>query len=348
MDQKLIFKHFGSLVGEHPLMIKMYRFIEKASLVNVPILLVGETGTGKELVARAIHDGAHLPGNFVPLNTGGLSNELINSELFGHKRGAFTGAVDRSEGLFHEAQDGTLFLDEISSMNHMTQISLLRVLEYGKYRMVGGMNEIRTEARVIAAINHFPEEAVMNGELREDLIQRLQVFKILVPSLRERCSDIEVLSSFFVQFFSKEFRIDTREIRDDALDLLQKFNWPGNVRELKNVIAQALIVGEEGAITSRNIPPRIRNYSQTGQDKINKRIQSSNTEKLKRNTEIQENVKEETENLVFSLDNTLDEVQKIYVNEILRKCGYNKSRAAKLLGISRKALYDKLSKWEIE
>lgn len=332
-------KQFGRLIGGHPRMLKLYRLIDKAATVNIPVLIVGETGTGKELVAREIHDRSQCKGLFVPLNTGGLSKELITSELFGHRKGAFTGAVDRNPGLFHEARCGTLFLDEIGTMDHFTQVTLLRVLEYGKYRMVGSSKEIKAEARVLAAINVSPSKAVQNGKLRRDLLHRLQVFRILIPPLRKRDSDIEILTRFFIRHYAKEFEMKVTDIDDNALQLLNKYGWPGNVRELKNVMAQSVIICDEKTITEENIPPRIRHYEPPDPSK---KIDDDDETEDDNDDDEQE---KKGDNILMPLGPSLDEIEKIYTIRILEKCGNNKTMAADILGISRKALYDKLAKW---
>jgi DNA-binding NtrC family response regulator len=234
--------HFGRIVGEHETMRAVYEQIERVARTDVPVLIVGETGTGKELVAEAIHRTSGRAGPFVPLNCGTLSGELAASELFGHEKGSFTGAVRRHVGAFERAAGGTLFLDELAEMPIGLQPHFLRVVETGRVQPVGGEREVEAKARIIAATNREPDQAIADKLLRQDLYFRLSVMPIKMPPLRERASDIPLL----VTHFLAELRADGAERRfgDEAVQRMQAHQWPGNVRELRHVVQRALVMAD--------------------------------------------------------------------------------------------------------
>ncbi len=234
--------HFGLIVGEHETMRAMYEQIERVAQTDVPVLIVGETGTGKELVAESIHRASGRAGAFVPVNCGSLSAELAASELFGHEKGSFTGAVRRHSGAFERAETGTLFLDELAEMPIGLQAHFLRVLETAKVRPVGGEHEMDLDARILAATNRDPEQAIESNLLRQDLYFRLNALPIAVPPLRARPNDIPLL----VKHFLTELRSDDieREFEEESMQRLLAYPWPGNVRELKHVVQRTLVMAE--------------------------------------------------------------------------------------------------------
>jgi DNA-binding NtrC family response regulator len=234
--------HFGRIVGEHETMRAVYEQIERVACTDVPVLILGETGTGKELVAEAIHRASGRAGAFVPLNCGTLSGELAASELFGHEKGSFTGAVRRHVGAFERAAGGTLFLDELAEMPIALQPHFLRVVETGRVQPVGGERELEVKARIIAATNREPEQAIADKALRQDLYFRLSVMPIRMPPLRDRISDLPLLVSHFLT----ELRADGAERRfsDEALQRMRAYQWPGNVRELRHVVQRALVMAD--------------------------------------------------------------------------------------------------------
>jgi len=234
--------HFGLLIGEHPAMLTAYEQIERVAPTAMPVLIVGETGTGKELIAEAIHRASGRKGNFVPVNCGSLSGELAASELFGHEKGSFTGAVRRHVGAFQRAQGGTLFLDELAEMPIALQPHFLRVLETGKVLPVGSEHEVPIDVRVVAATNRNPDEAVAEKLLRQDLYFRLNAIPFTMPPLRARASDVPLL----VKHFLSEARSDgvERELSEESMQRLSTYQWPGNVRELKHVVQRALIMSD--------------------------------------------------------------------------------------------------------
>src|SRR5690349_16819061 len=243
------------IVGACSAMQQVFSMVRQVAPSRAPVLVTGESGTGKELVARAVH---HLSprrnGPFVAINCAALPETLMESELFGHEKGAFTGAVERRAGCFELAQHGTLLLDELAEMPVMTQAKLLRVLEDSKVRRLGGKSEIAVDVRVIASTNKVLEEALRKGELREDLYYRLNVFQIALPPLRQREGDLPLLVEALIRDLNRKHGCKVTEASREVLDQLRRHNWPGNVRELRNVIERAVIIAGEGALTPHHLP----------------------------------------------------------------------------------------------
>jgi len=306
------------LVGRSRPMQKVYRQIRLSSSADVHVLLTGESGTGKELVARSIHSQSdRSTGEFIAVNTGAIEPNLIASELFGHVKGAFTGARSSRKGMFEMAHGGTLFLDELSTMDEQTQISLLRVLDEKVITKVGGSREIRVDVRITAATNASLEDEVEAGRFREDLYHRLNVFTIHVPSLRERKSDIKVLSEFFLTQFSHKFGKTAKMISKEALKLLREYDWPGNVRELKNSIQRAVLLCDSETITSEVLPDRLK-LKPSANDQISLKVGA-----------------------------TLADAERALIIATLSHFNGNKKETARALGISRKSLYNKIRKYDI-
>ena len=310
---------FGSLVGAAESMQKVYSLIEQVAPTDATVLIMGETGTGKDVVAQTLHTlSTRASREFVPINCGAISPTLIESELFGHERGAFTGAERLRRGVFEKAGGGTLFLDEITEMSTELQVRLLRVLESRTLTRVGGEQAITTDVRLIAATNRDPRQAVTQGTLREDLLYRLLVFPIELPPLRERGDDIELLARHFLEIQNQEANRHVK-LTDAALDALRRHNWPGNVRELKHVIERAFIVASD-RITVHDLPldalPTVA--APTGGSEQSAEIQ-------------------------LSVGTTIREAERRLILSTLEKLGGNKHHAAKLLGISVKTLYSRLS-----
>src|SRR5438128_4791673 len=247
---------FGSLIGNSPEMRKIYSVIEQASPTSASVLITGESGTGKELVAQTIHQlspWATLP--CVAINCAAIPETLLESEIFGHETGAFTGAADRRQGCFELADRGTLFLDEIGEMTPATQVKLLRVLQERSFRRLGGRTEQSVDVRVIAATNVDPAEAVKNGKLREDLYYRLNVFAFRLPTLRERKEDLPLLVQAFINEFNTRNQKSIAGVDQQAMRTLEQYAWPGNVRELRNVIERATILATGQFIEQKHLPP---------------------------------------------------------------------------------------------
>ncbi len=311
---------FGQLVGQSRGMQEVYRWIELAATSTAPVLVYGESGTGKELVARTIHDLSNRRNKpFVAINCAAIPETLIESELFGHERGAFTGATERRLGCFELTDGGTLFLDEIAEMDSNTQAKLLRVLQEGSFRRVGGGKaEIQVDVRVVAATNRVPTEAIAQQQLREDLFYRLNVFSIRLPALRERREDIPLLAKTFIDEFNRQDNRQVRGLTNEAERELERYNWPGNVRELRNVIQRAVVLSGTGLIGVEHLP---------------------------------ENVLRAVSPAPAAGGGSVTPIREMERDLILRaldETNQDKRRAAQLLGISLKTLYNKLAKYGIQ
>ncbi len=246
---------FESIIGKSQVMERVFDLIKATAPTRSTILIQGESGTGKELVARAIHqnsDRIHFP--FITVNSGSLPPDLLESHLFGHVKGAFTGAVSQKQGLFEAANRGTIFFDEISSVNLETQAKLLRVMQEKEFMMLGGTKTIKVDVRVIAATNTDLENMILKKRFREDLYYRLNVIKIELPPLRERKEDIPLLIKHFLDMYSTENNRDCPEVTDDVMEILENYNWPGNIRELENLMERAVVISKSKVITRENLP----------------------------------------------------------------------------------------------
>ena len=299
------------MIGQHPRMQRVKALIEKVAPTPSTVLIVGETGTGKELAARAVHQQSTRSEHpFVPINCGALPENLIESELFGHRKGAFTGADEHRKGLFEVANGGTLFLDEVAELPRSTQSTLLRVLESGEIKRVGESKSLTVDVRVICATHRNLQEMVSNDEFREDLMYRINTFEVLLPPLRERAEDIPELAMHLLQRFRNSLqtpRSINKSFDKDAIEKLMQYGWPGNIRELANVIEYASIINEQLPISSSDFP------SNFGQRRIDSRPKS------------------------------LREIELETIWAALDHAGGNKTEAARQLGISIKTLYNKLN-----
>ncbi|MBI2829099.1 MAG: sigma-54-dependent Fis family transcriptional regulator [Acidobacteria bacterium] len=307
---------FGRMIGNSAQMRKVYQVVEQAAPTSASVLIWGESGTGKELVAQTIHQlspRAQLP--FVPINCAAIPETLLESEIFGHEKGAFTGASDRREGCFELADRGTLFLDEIAEMTPATQVKLLRVLQERKFRRLGGRAEQSVDVRVIAATNANPFEAMKSGGLREDLYYRLNVFAIELPPLRQRKEDLSLLIQSFLAEFNARNSKSVSAVDATAMRILEQYNWPGNVRELRNVIERAVILSSGEFIEPKHFPPLVIDSPDVVKPTIS----------LQPGTTVEE---AERRLILMTLEHTRD----------------NKTRAAEILGISLKTLHNKLNR----
>ena len=307
---------FGRFIGNSAGIRAVYRIIEQAAPTNASVLISGESGTGKELIAQTIHElSPRQTFPFVAINCAAIPETLLESEIFGHEKGAFTGAHDRRTGVFELAHRGTLFLDEIAEMQPATQVKLLRVLQERTFRRLGGRQEQSVDVRVIAATNVNPLEASRNGKLREDLFYRLNVFNIDLPLLRDRKDDIPLLVQSFLNEFNRVNNKAVRAVDQDAMYLLEHYPWPGNIRELRNVIESATILAESEFIEVKHLPPTL----------VAKGEESVPT-------------------LTISPGTTVDEAERQLILLTLEHCRNNKTRAAEVLGISLKTLHNKLNR----
>lgn len=246
--------HFDNIIGQSSRMMELYDLLEKVAPTKTNILITGESGTGKELVAKAIHyNSPRRDKPFVTLNCGAIPESLIESELFGHMKGAFTDAISTKKGLFEVADEGTLFLDEISELPLMMQVKLLRVLQDREFKRVGGTEDIRVDVRIISATNKDLEEAVREKQFREDLFYRLNVIQLKIPSLQDRKEDIPLLANYFLKKYSEELGKQITQISPDALRILLQYDYPGNVRELQNIIERAVALETSSELTAQNL-----------------------------------------------------------------------------------------------
>ena len=308
----------GELIGRTPGMLAVYNQIARAADSVVPVLIVGESGTGKELVARALHRNSQRAARpFVAVNCGALTETLLESELFGHTRGAFTGAVADTKGIFEQAQGGTVFLDEIGETSPALQVKLLRVLEEGEVRPVGSSRPIKVDNRVVAATNRDLERAATEQQFRADLYYRLSVIVIRLPALRERREDIPLLIATFLKAASKRAGRQI-ELSSGALDVLLAYDWPGNVRQLENTI-ERVVLFSRGAVV--------------GPDDLPVLLQSS---------------RRDTPAGLFEDLPTLEDVERRYLEHVLRAVGRNRTRAAEVLGIDRRTLYRMAERYGIK
>ncbi|HEY0305590.1 MAG TPA: sigma-54 dependent transcriptional regulator [Longimicrobiales bacterium] len=310
----------SKIIGRSQAVQRMFDLIERVAPTRSTALIIGETGTGKELVARAIHDlsdRARKP--FVPINCSALPETLLESELFGHMKGSFTGAIANKRGLFEEASGGTLFLDEISTITQATQVKLLRVLQDRKLQRIGGGLPVAVDFRLLAATNVDLAEEVRAGRFREDLYYRLNVFPVRVPPLRERHGDIPLLANYFRTRFAQENGADPPPISTETMNRLNTYNWPGNVRELENFIERAVIM-HSGA---RSIPfePPMREQERTERELLEKAGEQRWT---------------------------IDRLEREYILDVLQSVHGHRGNAAEILGIDRRTLYRKLKEFSIE
>jgi DNA-binding NtrC family response regulator len=312
------------LVGQSPSMQQVFSLIRQVAPSKAAVLVSGESGTGKELVARAVH---HLSprrgGPFVAINCAAMPETLMESELFGHEKGAFTGAVERRAGCFELAQHGTLLLDELAEMPVGTQAKLLRVLEDSRVRRLGGKNEIVVDVRVIASTNKNLEEALRKGELREDLYYRLNVFQLTLPPLRQRQGDVPLLVEALIRDMNRKHGCKVAEANRDVMEVLERYNWPGNVRELRNVIERAVIIAGEGAITMQHLP---RDFGAPAGARPTAEVNEIDAVRL-------------------AVGTTVSEGEKALITLTLQHTKNNKTRAAEILGISLKTLFNKLKEY---
>jgi DNA-binding NtrC family response regulator len=324
----------GELVGASPRMMEIFSLLQQAGPSKACVLITGESGTGKELVARTIHDlSPRREGPFIAINCAALPETLIESELFGHEKGSFTGASERRAGCFEVAQHGTLLLDEIGEMPMPTQAKLLRILEDSKVRRLGGRAEFEVDVRVVAATNKAPDEALRGGHLREDLFYRLNVFHVHLPPLRERKEDISRIAEALIGDLNRKHECRVSDIAPDVLLALERHNWPGNVRELRNVLERAVILAGEGTIELKHIPAFLQTRTA-----LVAAAGAGSAATAQEGAEGPDSVR-------FSIGTTVEEAEKGLILRTLEHTRNNKTRAAEILGISLKTLHNKLKEY---
>ncbi|NPV90327.1 MAG: sigma-54-dependent Fis family transcriptional regulator [Firmicutes bacterium] len=310
------------LIGQSRKMSSIFQLIEQVADTSATILITGESGTGKELIASAIHNrSSRCRKPYIKVNCGAIPENLMESELFGHEKGAFTGALNRKLGRFDRAQGGTIFLDEMGELSPNLQVKLLRVLQEREFERVGGVETIKADVRVIAATNRDLEVMVNEGRFREDLLYRLKVIQIHVPPLRERVEDILPLVEHFIQKYSSELNRDKLRIDNNVIDVLKKYNFPGNIRELENIIERAVILSAKGTLSLNSLPREV----------------------LKKSLGPRREIVTLPEDGV-----SLEEVEESLVRQALDKADGNQTQAARLLGITRYALKYRMEKYNID
>ena len=303
---------YKDLIGKSSRMQEVFQLLESLSGTESNVLVQGKSGTGKELVARAIHsESPRRDRRFVALNCGGLSETLLESELFGHVKGAFTGAISNKPGVFQEADGGTIFLDEIGNMPLPMQVKLLRTIQEGEIKPVGSNQTAKVNVRFVAATNRDLLKAVDDGTFREDLYYRVNVIAIALPDLNERTEDIPLLANHFLDWFTKKLRKPVERIGEDAMALLMDYPWPGNVRELENCIERAVVLCKGPGITAAELPPAVRSISRR-------------------------------EGLRLPIGMTLADLEREMILRTLDHCHGNRAGAAKMLGLAERTLYRKL------
>lgn len=315
LKQKYTFKN---IIGQSGVMQEVFKSVEKVVDSNVTVLIQGESGTGKELIARAIHYHGRTRSNkpFVAVNCTALPESLLESELFGHEKGSFTGAVGRRVGKFEQASSGTIFLDEVGLMSPATQAKVLRVLQEREFERVGGTELIKVDVRVISATNKDLEEAMKKGEFREDLYYRISVFPIKLPALRERKEDIPLVAAHFLKKYNEQENKQIEGISPEALELLMAYNWPGNVRELENAVERAVVLTTDKEIGAKELPAAVRSL---GEKKL---YESDNT-----------------------LSSWIEKLEEEALRQALLENEGNISKTAKKLGIGRATIYRKAKKY---
>jgi two-component system, NtrC family, response regulator AtoC len=316
---------WSPLVGSSPAMLEVYKLVARVSEGRSTVLLQGESGTGKELIARAIHaNSLRREKPFIPVNCGALPDTLLESEMFGYEKGAFTGAVGTKAGLFEAANAGTLFLDEIGDLGPALQVKLLRVMQDHEVRRVGGTTSLKVDVRIIAATNRDLEQFVKEGKFRDDLYYRLNVVRITLPTLAERKEDIPMLAHHFLQKYAGGSARAVRGFLPDTMALLQQYRWPGNVRELENAIERAVSLSHGPLFTPDDLPAALRQPDSQVGDKT------------------------EVSDQHDAVCLTLEEVEKRHLIRVLKETKGNKVRAAKILGIDRRTLYRMAERFDLE
>jgi DNA-binding NtrC family response regulator len=309
---------FESMVGRSTSMRQVYRQIRQAAATDIPVLLSGETGTGKELAAKAIHELSRRAGEpYIPVHIGALPTELVASELFGHEPGAFTGALSRRKGCFEEAGTGTVFLDEIATIDEKMQVSLLRLLETSRFPRIGSHESVTVDARVIAASNADLLEEIRMGRFREDLYYRLEVLHIHLPPLRDRHGDIHLLVDHFIKDACDDFQKTIRGVSPDFISCLEAYPWPGNVRELKNIIQRAVVTCPADILQTAQLPKRVVHF------------------------------RDEDATMTIRVGTSIEAVEKELIIRTLEFTQKNRTRASQILGISRRSLYNKMQRYRI-
>ena len=317
---------FENLLGNHEKILEIFKLIETVADTDSTILIYGESGTGKELVAKAIHYNSNRQNKpLIPVNCGAIPEDLLESELFGHERGAFTGAIATRKGRFEIANGGTIFLDEIGEMSPGLQVKILRVLQEQEFERIGGSKSIKVDVRIIAATNQNLEEQISNKRFREDLFYRLNVIPINIPSLKERQSDVPLLTYHFIEKFNREKKRNIEELSPECMKILMNYNWPGNVRELENLMERIVILKGKGTVVPEDLPEK---FLAARQDSFIPKI--------------------EIPEAGICFKSLVNEFEKKLIIQALDRSDWIKNKAAKLLNLNRTTLVEKIKKIDVE
>jgi len=323
----------GNLIGVSPPWKQMMTLVQQVADSSATVLIQGESGTGKEGVARAIHDGSpRRSGPFVAVNCAALPETLLESELFGYEKGAFTGAAGAKKGRFELADGGTLFLDEVADLSAVTQPKILRVLQEGEFERVGGTRTMRVDVRIVAATNQDLSQLVKDKRFREDLYYRLNVITVTTPPLRDRREDIRVLAQHFLRLYAAKNNRVLEGFTDEAMGCLEAYRWPGNVRELENVVERAVVLARAGVIEAGNLPPNVTERAVTFTRPEPSSATGASPDGI----------------FTIRMGTTLDEIEHRVLEETLRFAKGNRTVTAKLLGVDPKTIYRKLKQGEAE
>jgi DNA-binding NtrC family response regulator len=332
---------FQGLIGSSPQMQKVYGLIKKVSDTDATILIEGESGTGKELIAKTIHFNSSRAQNpFLPFNCAAIPRDLLESELFGHERGAFTGAINTRIGRFERANGGTILLDEIGELHPSFQVKLLRVLQEREFERVGGSKTIKVDVRILAATNKNLEKETRAGNFREDLFYRLNVIPLQIPPLRERREDVSLLTDYFLAYISKKRKRENVRIVPEVIHLFMQYPWPGNVRELQNLIERVMILSEDGLIVPKDLPQRFQDYQGLPLPRQDQEEVSIGRKEPFREVLLPEQG--------VNMNGLVEEMEKNLIQQAIRKSKGVKSKAAELLGLKRTTLLEKMKKFEID
>jgi DNA-binding NtrC family response regulator len=325
-------------------MTEVFRITHQVAPSRACVLIVGETGTGKELIARAIHDlSPRYSGPYIRVNCGALTESLLESELFGHVKGSFTGAVDNRTGRFEAAHTGSIFLDEVNSTSPKLQLKLLRVLQEGEFERVGDTRTVKVDTRIIAATNRDLLDEIDAGRFREDLYYRLNVVPIYLPPLRERREDIPALVEFFLKRYAEQNRREVRRIHPDAMRLLREHDWPGNVRELQNYVERAVILGDGGELSVGHLPPQLRGESAPRPIRARGGDIASLTAEL-----VRQGIRAAGPGANDLHTRIVGQVERELIQQVLQSCERVQIKAAARLGINRNTLHKKLAEFRID
>jgi len=324
LEREVQDRGYPGIIGRSQAMLEIYRQMDRISMSDISVLIQGESGTGKEVIARALHESSgRRKGPFIALNCAAIPANLLESELFGHEKGAFTGAVRRHTGKFEQAHGGTIFLDEITELDTAMQAKLLRVIQERKLNRVGGVAEVEVDIRLITAAQKNLRKEVKDGHFREDLYYRTAVFEMFLPPLRKRREDIPLLAEKFLDDYSKEHGMESVMLSPEALNLLLSHTWPGNVRELQNAIQRAVIVAIGGVIRPEDLPIYVQR-----RDTLSDRVKT-------------------TPPFLSSRSIKTEDIERRAIADAIEKTGGNMAEAARLLGIGRTTLYRKLKKYRL-